>query len=71
MNYRLNIFGFALSEALRSNNSLNVGLRDQRLALEWVRGNIAWFGGDPNRVTIFGQSSGGTYSELCIMCFSV
>lgn len=59
MNYRMTIFGFALSEALRSNSSLNAGLRDQRLALEWVRDNIEWFGGDPDRVTIFGQSSGG------------
>ncbi|KAH7330167.1 Alpha/Beta hydrolase protein [Rhexocercosporidium sp. MPI-PUGE-AT-0058] len=59
MNYRLTIFGFALSEALRDSHDLNAGLRDQRLALEWVRDNIEWFGGDPDRVTIFGQSSGG------------
>ncbi|EEB90974.1 hypothetical protein MPER_10745, partial [Moniliophthora perniciosa FA553] len=61
MNYRLSIFGFALSDALRANNSLNVGLKDQRLALEWVQEHIEFFGGDPGRVTIFGQSSGGMF----------
>ncbi|EKG17208.1 Carboxylesterase type B [Macrophomina phaseolina MS6] len=68
MNYRLNIFGFALSEAL-GNNSLNVGLKDQRLALEWVQENIEYFGGDPKRVTIFGQSSGGLSVGLQVLAY--
>ncbi|TPX14715.1 uncharacterized protein E0L32_005110 [Thyridium curvatum] len=59
MNYRLGFFGFAQSDALESEGSENAGLRDQRLAIEWVRDNIANFGGDPERITIFGQSSGG------------
>ncbi|KAL0566420.1 hypothetical protein V5O48_015598 [Marasmius crinis-equi] len=69
MNYRLNIFGFALSEPLRINKSLNVGLKDQRLALEWVQKNIDFFGGDPGHVTIFGQSSGALSVTLQILAY--
>ncbi|KAI0159790.1 putative lipase [Xylariaceae sp. FL1272] len=59
LNYRLGVFGFAQSESLKADKSENAGLRDQRLALEWVRDNIAAFGGDPDRITVYGQSSGG------------
>ncbi|KAF5346922.1 hypothetical protein D9758_010092 [Tetrapyrgos nigripes] len=59
MNYRLNIFGFAFSMVLKESQDINIGLKDQHLALEWVQQNIHLFGGDPDRVTIFGQSSGG------------
>ncbi|KAK7539765.1 putative lipase [Phyllosticta citribraziliensis] len=69
MNYRLNIFGFALSDALKNDDSLNVGMKDQRLALEWVQDNIHLFGGDPERVTIFGQSSGGLSVGIQILAY--
>ncbi|PFH59241.1 hypothetical protein XA68_12640 [Ophiocordyceps unilateralis] len=69
MNYRLGFFGFAQSDALKRQGSENAGLRDQRLAMEWVRDNIEHFGGDPNRITIFGQSSGGLAVGLHIMAY--
>ncbi|XP_060069261.1 acetylcholinesterase-like [Ylistrum balloti] len=57
LNYRLGPFGFTVSPT--NGISGNYGLWDQRLALEWVQSNIASFGGNPNSVTIFGQSAGG------------
>lgn len=64
LNYRLNAFGFMALEVLRegspTNTSGNYGFMDQILALQWVQRNIHVFGGDPGKVTIFGQSSGGT-----------
>lgn len=54
--YRINIFGFSGAPG----ETQNVGLLDQRKAIEWVRDNIAAFGGDPARITIFGQSAGGS-----------
>ncbi|KAJ7919389.1 alpha/beta-hydrolase [Mycena leptocephala] len=57
MNYRLNTFGF-LSSASVSPEDLNVGLLDQRQALVFVQENIRAFGGDPSKVTIWGQSAG-------------
>lgn len=59
INYRLTVFGFLWgSEELRERGSANNGLRDQRLALQWIQDNIAAFGGDPTKVTIWGESSG-------------
>ncbi|KAF7291239.1 Ricin B-type lectin domain-containing protein [Mycena indigotica] len=55
MNYRVASFGFLASSELESEGSLNLGMRDQRLALHWVQENIARFGGDPRKVTIQGE----------------
>src|SRR4051812_42328469 len=54
-NYRVGIEGFAQVEGAPANR----GLLDQVAALEWVRDNISAFGGDPDQVTVFGQSAGG------------
>ncbi|KAG0066470.1 hypothetical protein BGZ90_001397 [Linnemannia elongata] len=61
-NYRLGMLGFTENESAfpRSDVSGNQGIRDQILALEWTKKNIAAFGGDPNRITIFGDSAGAT-----------
>ncbi|KAJ7143605.1 Alpha/Beta hydrolase protein [Mycena crocata] len=56
INYRLASLGFSGGEALHDEGSLNLGLRDQRLALHWVQENIAEFGGNPRKITIQGQS---------------
>ncbi|KAK4541845.1 hypothetical protein LTR36_007377 [Oleoguttula mirabilis] len=53
-NYRDNIFGFPGAP----NNTQNVGMRDQRLAVEWISDNIAGFGGNASLLTLFGQSAG-------------
>ncbi|KAF9448653.1 alpha/beta-hydrolase [Macrolepiota fuliginosa MF-IS2] len=56
-NYRVNTFGF-LSSSHQPPQDLNAGLLDQRMALNFVQDNIAAFGGDPSKVTIWGQSAG-------------
>lgn len=61
-NYRLGVFGFLphplLAQESGHNSSGNYGILDQIAALNWVHDNIAQFGGDPDNITIFGQSAG-------------
>ncbi len=61
VNHRLNAMGFLDLSAYggQYKNSANLGMQDLVTALEWVKENIAQFGGDPNNVTIFGESGGG------------
>lgn len=70
LNYRLGIFGFfahpELSAESPSHTSGNQGILDQIAALRWVKNNIAAFGGDPGRVTIMGNSSGGESVGLLV-----
>lgn len=71
VNYRLGALGFldfSQYSTRRRTFESNLGLRDQVAALEWVRDNIAAFGGDPSQVTIAGQSSGGAAvtTLLCV-----
>lgn len=58
INYRLAGFGFLSSLAIQEAGLSNLGLKDQYLALQWVHNNIRSFGGDPDKVTIFGESAG-------------
>jgi len=74
INYRLGIFGFGASSdmiAAQGSDSplkgVNFGLYDQKLALIWVKHNIAAFGGDDNKITIMGQSAGGISCHLHLL----
>lgn len=69
-NYRLGVFGFLTHPELSAESpdgvSGNYGILDQIEALNWIQKNIAQFGGDPDNVTIFGQSAGGgSVKTLC------
>ncbi|XP_072399751.1 juvenile hormone esterase-like isoform X2 [Diabrotica undecimpunctata] len=65
INYRLNAFGFASTDDDVIPG--NLGLKDQRFALEWVNQHINLFGGDPDHVTIAGESSGSAAVGLLVM----
>jgi para-nitrobenzyl esterase len=69
INYRMGALGFVAHEALTAEDddhpaSGNYGMMDQQAALQWVQENIEAFGGDPDNVTIFGESAGG--SSVCL-----
>lgn len=69
INYRLNVFGYFANPGLRdedpNRSTGNYGSLDQVTALRWVKENIRAFGGDPNNVTVFGESAGGR--SVCTM----
>ncbi|XP_022905788.2 juvenile hormone esterase-like [Onthophagus taurus] len=67
LNYRLHMFGFFSLDDPSFGAPGNAGLKDQRLALEWVQKNIEYFGGDPDQVTIYGQSAGGASVHLHVL----
>ncbi|KAL2810891.1 Alpha/Beta hydrolase protein [Aspergillus granulosus] len=58
INYRVAAFGFLDSKEVRASGNNNLGLLDQRIAMRWIKKNIAAFGGDPDQVTIWGESAG-------------
>jgi acetylcholinesterase len=67
VNFRSNIFGFPNAPQLAEQN---LGLLDQRLALEWVRDNIANFGGDPSKIVDWGESSGAIAVDFLDLAFA-
>ncbi|CAG2174446.1 unnamed protein product [Oppiella nova] len=66
-NYRLNVFGLLYTGAKHTGAPGNMALWDQALALEWVVDNIAYFGGDPNSITMFGESAGSISTSFHIL----
>jgi len=60
INYRLQAWGYLFGQEIIDAGSANMGIRDQRLALHWIQENIAPFGGDPSKVTIWGESAGAS-----------
>jgi carboxylesterase type B len=58
LQYRLGLFGFLAGQAVKEGGAPNAGLLDQNYALQWVQAYISHFGGDPTKVTIWGQSAG-------------
>ncbi|CAK7217679.1 hypothetical protein SBRCBS47491_003250 [Sporothrix bragantina] len=61
LNYRVNIFGFPNAAALQDQN---LGILDQRMAVEWLYANIRAFGGDPDRMILWGQSAGAVAADI-------
>jgi len=65
INYRLSAWGFLASKQVAGSGQTNIGLRDQRQALRWVNENIAAFGGNPSRVTIWVNFRTLYYEQTC------
>ncbi|KAF1999808.1 fatty acyl-CoA hydrolase [Amniculicola lignicola CBS 123094] len=68
INYRVDIIGFPHARGLAKGQQ-NLGILDQRAALEWVRDNIAAFGGDPSRITQMGRSAGAVSTDVHAYAF--
>lgn len=72
VNYRIGLFGYfglmELAERDEHGSTGNYGLMDILCALDWVRDNIAAFGGDPDNITVFGHSAGGIYTKWLLGC---
>jgi carboxylesterase type B len=71
INYRLGLLGFLGGPTVDGANDidLNVGLLDQRAGLEWIQRHISQFGGDPDDVTIYGESAGGASMVMQVTAY--
>ncbi|KIW18501.1 hypothetical protein PV08_02789 [Exophiala spinifera] len=69
VNYRLSGWGFLWSQEIVDQGIANLGLRDQRLALSWIQENIGAFGGDPSKVTLWGESAGAGSVSSQLLAF--
>jgi len=70
VNYRLSSWGFLYGNEIQEEGSTMNGFRDTRLALHWIKENIAAFGGDPSRVTIQGESAGGSIVSANLLAYN-
>ncbi|UNI14564.1 hypothetical protein JDV02_001181 [Purpureocillium takamizusanense] len=70
LNYRLSAFGFLAGGEAAQSGATNLGFRDQRLALQWIRENIGAFGGSPEKVTVFGESSGAESVSAQVLAYN-
>jgi triacylglycerol lipase len=70
VNYRLQSWGFLYGKEIQEEGSTMNGFRDTRLALHWIQENIAAFGGDPSRVTIMGESAGGSIVSALLLAYN-
>ncbi|KAJ7134800.1 extracellular triacylglycerol lipase precursor [Mycena epipterygia] len=66
-NYRLGPFGFPQGNEVNATGGVNLGIKDLLAALQWVQVNIQAFGGDPTKVTMFGQSAGAIMSSITFL----
>ncbi|KAI0763529.1 carotenoid ester lipase precursor [Trametes elegans] len=67
MNYRVSAYGFLASKEVKDAGIGNLGMQDQRLALQWIQKYIGAFGGDPTKVTIWGESAGAISVSLHLL----
>jgi len=70
INYRVSAFGFLAGSEVLEAGIANNGFRDQRLALQWINENVKSFGGDPTKVTIWGESSGAESVSAQVLAYN-
>jgi carboxylesterase type B len=70
INYRVSAFGFLAGSEVLEAGIANNGFRDQRLALRWINENVKSFGGDPTKVTIWGESSGAESVSAQVLAYN-